>query len=1020
MSHPHGPSDAEARRRSALLRLSTRIAEARDEHEVCEAVVAGLHDRGLGYDFVGVLLLDRASGERVLTASVGWEGVHEGLRIPAGKGLSERPLLDGEVHYSPRVRRESGHVHWATEGSELDLPLTVDGVTVGVLVVESTEEDAFHREDLEILTAAAQQAALAIGRARLLRDERRRAAEQKALLDTMQDLSGELELGRLLHAMLERAVALLGVTGGELAVYDEERHELLIAASHNMGADEVGTRMAVGEGAMGRVAETREPLVIPRYQEWINRSEQYTRDTVQSVVAAPLLIGTRLVGVIAAVHSDPDRQFDDEDLRLIGLFAPQAAVAIENARLFTAEHHRAEEQQALLETLADLAGELELGSLLQDLLERSVRLLDVTGAELAIHDENNHELVIAASHEMGADAVGKVMRFGEGAMGRVAETREPLVIADYPAWEGRLEKYVDGRVRTVMSAPLLIGERLVGVIAVVHSSEDRRFGDADLRLLKLFATQAAIAVENARLFTAARHREQYFQDLVQNNPVAIVTLDLSFRITACNPAFEQLFGWSQDEIVGRDLDELVTPEEFADNAAAHTQTAFEGAVARGIGKRRRRDGTLVDVELAGVPVMVDGTQVGIMGLYHDITELLRAQEEAESANHAKSAFLANMSHELRTPLNAILGYSEMLAEEAAEDGNDDYVPDLNKIQSAGRHLLALINDVLDLSKIEAGKTELYLEDFDVAETVSEVVTTIRPLVEKSGNAFELDLGDDLGSMTSDLTKVRQMLLNLLSNASKFTRQGTVTLGVTREHGEDGDWLTFRVADTGIGMTPDQLDRVFEAFAQAEASTTRNFGGTGLGLAITRRFSRMLGGDVGAESEAGEGSTFTLRLPARSPAAPTPSVPDESPSDEGDGHSGHVLLIDDDPVARGLLRRILTKSGFRVTEAADGSAGIERARVERPDVITLDVIMPGMDGWAVLRALRDDPELGTIPVVMLTVLNDRPLGDTLGAADYLTKPVDRQELVSTLTKHCTAAADRSPPADTPSSSQSEGP
>lgn len=1022
MSEPHtsSPSDAEARRRSALLRLSTRIAAAKDEQEVCEAVVAGLHDRGLGYDFIGVLLLDTTTGERVLTASVGWEGVHEGLRVSPGQGLSERPLLDGEVHYTPRVRRESGHVHGATEGSELDLPLTVDGETVGVLVVESTEEDAFHREDLEILTAAAQQAALAIGRARLLQDERRRAAEQKALLDTMKDLSGELELGRLLHAMLERAVALLGVTGGELAIYDEEHHELLIAASLHMGADEIGTRMAVGEGAMGRVAETREPLVIPRYQEWANRSSQYTRDTVQSVVAAPLLIGTRLVGVIAAVHSDPDRQFGEEDLRLLHLFAPQAAVAIENARLFTAEHQRADEQQALLETLADLAGELKLGPLLQDLLERSVRLLNVTGAELAIHDETTHELVIAASHEMGADAVGKAMRSGEGAMGRVAETREPIVIADYPAWEGRLEKYVDGRVRTVMAAPLLIGERLVGVVAVVHSSGDRRFGDADLRLLKLFATQAAIAVENARLYTAARHREQYFQDLVQNNPVAIVTLDLEFRITACNPAFEKLFGWPEDEILGRDLDELVTPEEFVDNAAAHTQTAFAGTVTRGIGKRRRQDGTLVDVELAGVPVMVDGAQVGIMGLYHDITELLRAQEEAESANHAKSAFLANMSHELRTPLNAILGYSEMLAEEAEEDGNDGYIPDLNKIQSAGRHLLALINDVLDLSKIEAGKTELYLEDFDVAEVVSDVATTIRPLVEKSGNLFEVELAPDLGGMTSDLTKVRQMLLNLLSNASKFTERGTVTLGVTREHGEDGDWLTFRVHDTGIGMTPDQLGRVFEAFAQADASTSRNFGGTGLGLAITRRFGRMLGGDVGAESEAGRGSTFTLRLPSRSPAAPAPSVPEGAAGDDGHAHAGRVLLIDDDPVARGLLRRILTKSGFRVIEAADGASGVEMARAERPDVITLDVIMPGMDGWAVLRTLQDDPDLSAIPVVMLTVLNDRSLGDSLGAADYLTKPVDRQELVSTLQKHCPAASSPSPPADTPSPLERESP
>ena len=327
--------DPESRRRSALLRLSTRIAAAHDERSVCEAVVAGLHDRDLGYDFVGVFLVDPATGDRVLEASVGWEGTHTGFRIPPGRGLSERPLLDGEVHYAPRVQRESGHVVGATSGSEIDLPLAVDDEVIGVLVVESTDEDAFHREDLEILTAAAQQASLAIGRARLLQAERRRAQEQKALLDTMKDLSGELELGRLLQALLARAVGLLGVTGGELAIFDEEAGELQIVASHRMGADEVGTRMAVGEGAMGRVAETHEPLVIPRYQEWANRSTQYTRDTVQSVVAAPLLIGSRLVGVIAAVHSDPGRGFDDEDLRLLELFAPQAAIAIENARLFT-------------------------------------------------------------------------------------------------------------------------------------------------------------------------------------------------------------------------------------------------------------------------------------------------------------------------------------------------------------------------------------------------------------------------------------------------------------------------------------------------------------------------------------------------------------------------------------------------------------------------------------------------------------------------------------------------------------
>jgi PAS domain S-box-containing protein len=989
----------EARRGSALLRLSTGIAAAQDEDAVCEAVVSGLQDRALGYDFVGVFLVDPETGDRVLRASVGWEGTHEGYRIEPGKGLSERPLLDREVHYSPDVASERSHVHAAADGSEVDLPLMVDDELVGVVVVESAERNAFGTEDLEILTAAAQQAALAIGRVRLLEVERHRSAEFRALLDTMKDISGELEISKLLHALLERAVGLLGVTGGELAVFDEEGGNLLIAASHNMGSDAVGSRMQLGEGAMGRVAQTHEPLVIPSYQEWSLRSAQYTRDTVQSVVAAPLLIGSRLVGVIAAVHSDPVRGVGQEDLRLLELFAPQAAVAIENARLFSAERKRAEEQRALLDTMADLAGQLDLGRLLQDLLKRSVRLLDVTGAELAIYQEEVGDLLIAASHQMGADSVGTRMAPGDGAMGRVAETHEAIVIPDYPAWEGRSEKYVDGRVQTAMAAPLMIADRLLGVIAVVHSSPERRFGDADLQLLGLFATQAAIAVENARLFTAARHREQYFEDLVQNNPVAIVTLDLNFDITSCNPAFEELFGWSKEEVLGQNLDQLVCDEDSVDEAASYTDHAYSGMVARGMAKRRRRDGTLVDVELAGVPVMVDGEQVGIMGLYHDITDLLKAQGDADAANRAKSNFLANMSHELRTPLNAILGYSEMLAEEADEDGNDGYIADLNKIHTAGKHLLALINDVLDLSKIEAGKTELYLETFEVGQMVEDVIDTIRPLVEKQGNTFEVECPESVAGMHSDLTKIRQILLNLLSNANKFTEGGTVSLAVTREGGDDGDWLTFRVRDTGIGMTPAQLERVFEAFTQAEASTTRNYGGTGLGLAITRRFSHMLGGDVGAESWEGEGSLFTLRLPARAPVA-SPSEADlGEASEEGPGESGTVLLVDDDPVARSLLRRILTKADFRVIEAGDGSEGLRMAREHTPDAITLDVIMPGMDGWATLQAIRGDSDLADTPVIMLTVLDDRSMGDALGATGYLTKPVDRQELVETMRIHC---------------------
>jgi PAS domain S-box-containing protein len=686
---PRRATGAVGRRQAALLRLSTAIAAAHDEEAIYRSVVNGLHDEALGYNFLGVFLLDPGTGDRVLQASVGWPDAPAAMRVHRGEGLSDQVMQDGKLHYTADVRRESKYLPSLASGSEVDVPLLMDGRTIGVLVVESSEPNAFGEEDFEILQAAANQASIAIARARLLQAERRRADEHKALLDTMADLSSELELSRVLQAVIERAVTLLGVTGGEVAIYEEESRELVVVASERIGKESTGTRLRLGEGAMGTVARTLEPLIIPSYHEWLGQSSKYADVTVHSVMAAPLLIGRRLVGAIATVHSDPARVFNREDLRLLNLFAPQAAIAI----------------------------------------------------------------------------------------------------------------------------------------------------------------------ENARLYTAAQRQRQYFGELVRNSPVAIVTLNDKYRVVECNPAFETLFGYAQEEAAGRNLDELIAPEGTREEAEQYTRDALDRAV-HGFGRRKRKDGTLVDVEILGVPVIVQGERVGLMGLYHDVTELLRARRDAEAANSAKSQFLASMSHELRTPLNAIIGYSEMLEEELETLAQPQLVSDLSKINTAGRHLLALINDILDLSKIEAGKMQLHLETFPIGPLLEEVAATARPLAAKNSNALEVRLPADGGTLHGDLTKVRQMLLNLLSNACKFTRRGIITLAVERDEGS----LTFVVHDTGIGMTTQQMDRLFEAFAQAEASTSSQYGGTGLGLAITKRFAHLMGGDVTVASAPGEGSTFSIRLP----------------------------------------------------------------------------------------------------------------------------------------------------------------
>jgi signal transduction histidine kinase/CheY-like chemotaxis protein len=401
---------------------------------------------------------------------------------------------------------------------------------------------------------------------------------------------------------------------------------------------------------------------------------------------------------------------------------------------------------------------------------------------------------------------------------------------------------------------------------------------------------------------------------------------------------------------------------------------------------------------------------GCIIIYTDITErkryeeaLTAARDQAEAMSLTKSAFLANMSHELRTPLNAILGVTEMLQEDARDLKRDDEIEPLNRVSGAARHLLALINDILDLSKIEAGRMELSLETFSVAPLIDEVVKTVETLAAKNGNRIVVDCDPATRSIHADQMRVRQALLNLASNANKFTERGTVTIRARRLEIDDREWIEIAVTDTGIGMTPAQMENLFQEFSQADTSTTRKYGGTGLGLAISQRFCHMMGGGISVQSEPGRGSTFTIRLPANVVSIDAAAVgPETMPQMRAAATSNDAPLIvvaDDDPTVREVAARFLEREGFSVALADGGQQALQLVRDLHPAAVTLDVLMPDLDGWTVLAAIKGDPTLAEIPVILMTIVDEKNRGYSLGAAEYLVKPVDRDKLIQVLRRIC---------------------
>ncbi|MFT5142912.1 MAG: PAS domain S-box-containing protein [Rhodothermales bacterium] len=653
---------------------------------------------------------------------------------------------------------------------------------------------------------------------------------------------------------------------------------------------------------------------------------------------------------------------------------------------------------------------------------------------LALVSEYGHSILTVDVRDPGGNLL-------EGFRSPVIREKQPLTLMAQSAMESgageNLIGYNDYRGVPVIGSWNWLSEYQLGITTEIDFSEAFEVMNDTRRLFLLLSSLTGVLVlflagffiRNRSQISEALSEQKRFSDTLeknareidearvqldavfQNSPLGLILFNSKGVIQSCNDQFVALMGSAKEQLIG-----FNTLENASDPAVREgLRKALNGEWADYEGKYTSSTaGFTIDLRIIYNPVNPGQTPTEVIASLEDITvrrkmenELLGAREAAESANRAKSAFLANMSHELRTPMNAIIGYTEMLQEEAEdlEEEDDFFSLDLKKIHSAGKHLLSLINDVLDLSKIESGKMELYNETFDLAQLTEDIGSTIHSLIQKNSNELKIELDSGVGEMHADITKIRQALFNLLSNSAKFTRNGTITLSVDRSAEDGVDWITFAVADTGIGVAQDNLDKLFDEFSQADESTTREYGGTGLGLAITKRFCEMMGGEIAVSSELGVGTTFTIRLPAKAAAKERDvDSTSENTSDiakrilSGGSENATILVIDDEETARELLRRSLEKDGYNVALASGGVQGLELARQIKPALITLDVMMPQMDGWAVLRAFNKDEELKDIPIIMVTIVSDKEMMFALGAVEHLTKPVNRTALRSLVAKY----------------------